>query len=319
MQLDERRRAVVVAYAFKPHHTLARDVRAIVCRQIDRAEHELIAIGDARSDRALHDARRHLKKILALLRLVKPAIAQEYSRFSGPVRRACLMLAPLADAEALVGTASGQAASRHPGIDAASASAVRAALRRQQADADRKAAFRRVRTRAARLLALERSRVERWAAPLGGFESLAPGLARSMRRTRRAMARADSCRRQEAFHTWRRRVKDLWFQVRLVEGCCPHRLLPMRRRLERLDGLLGDYHNIVLLEAFLREGSCLAREDTARCLRNLRQRRTRLGHRALALGTVVLRDRPGAFVQWVASRWQAHPRAARGEAACRTA
>ncbi len=52
------------------------------------------------------------------------------------------------------------------------------------------------------------------------------------------------------FHRWRRRVKDHWYQLRLLEAI--HPALSLRiRGLKRLESLLGSDHNLVVLRALL--------------------------------------------------------------------
>ncbi|MGE3958710.1 MAG: CHAD domain-containing protein [Vicinamibacterales bacterium] len=299
-----------MSYCFKPHHPLARDARAIIARQLARAERELVTVGDARSDRAVHDARRHLKKILALLRLLKPVLGRDFERASRPVRRASAMLAPVADAEALVGaTGVLGVRQRQPAI-AQARQTIQEALRAHEADTGRRANFQRLLPRVLRLLAVERPRLDAWSLDVDGFDAIAPGLERSVRRTQQAMVRAARHPRAGAFHAWRRRVKDLWFQVRLVERRCGFGLDASRRALEALDGLLGRYHNMVLLERVLVRHPCLSRNDTADCLRTIHRRRRALGRRALSLGVAVLHDSPETFVARVRHLWRTAPAAA---------
>ena len=54
------------------------------------------------------------------------------------------------------------------------------------------------------------------------------------------------------FHEWRRRVKNHWYQMRLVEGINgkAHRRV---RRLKQLQEWLGDDHNLVVLRSAILE------------------------------------------------------------------
>ena len=59
-------------------------------------------------------------------------------------------------------------------------------------------------------------------------------------------------------------MKNHWFHVRLVSGRCGYRSQPYQRQLEALDGILGEYHNLVLLHEVLVSDSTLAQRGRAR-------------------------------------------------------
>ena len=61
-----------MGFRLKTGQAVSSEVRRIVLRQLDRAVDELTAIGDPESDEAIHDARRRVKKIRAIIRLVRP-------------------------------------------------------------------------------------------------------------------------------------------------------------------------------------------------------------------------------------------------------
>jgi predicted secreted Zn-dependent protease len=68
-----------MAFRLKPGRSVASEIRRIVLRQIEAATVGLKAIGDPESDEAVHDARRRVKKIRAVIRLVRPAQATRYA------------------------------------------------------------------------------------------------------------------------------------------------------------------------------------------------------------------------------------------------
>jgi hypothetical protein len=64
------------------------------------------------------------------------------------------------------------------------------------------------------------------------------------------MARAEKRQRAADFHAWRKQVKALWYELRLLEGSAP-RVRPDVQALHRAEEWLGDEHNVVVLCAEL--------------------------------------------------------------------
>jgi hypothetical protein len=87
-------------------------------------------------------------------------------------------------------------------------------------------------------------------------------------------------------------------------------LIGDQRRLEALDGCLGEYHNVVLLEKILITEALVPRHPTACGLRLLRRYQAELRGRAASLGRQVLDETPADFVRRV-KRLSHSPRAAR--------
>jgi hypothetical protein len=119
------------------------------------------------------------------------------------------------------------------------------------------------------------------------------------------MRRAHDSPTTPAFGTWRRRVKDFWFQVRLVEGCTGGAFVEDQHRLEQLDGVLGDIRNCALLAATLADGALDSRTDTAQCLRVVRRYRHDLHRQARALAPLAHSVTPRRFATGVERAW--HP------------
>lgn len=298
-----------MAYRFKPGRSLTTEIRRIADKQLRLAIRQLRTIGNPRADEIVHEARRHVKKVRALVRLMRPALGDAYDGSNRRLRVAGRLLAPVADGEAVVDTLN-RVAKAYPAVPHRTVATVRSALLDREARIDRKARLDRVLPRAAAVLQSERQRIAGW--PLGarGCDAVAPGLKRSVRRFRRAAARAAAEPTAEHYHVWRRRTKDLWLQVRLLEGRCANKLRGDERRLDALDGCLGEHHNVVLLERILMSEPVVSRRETARCLHTLRRYQVDLRRRAARLGGALTDETPRQFVRRVKRLWQRARRAA---------
>ena len=60
------------------------------------------------------------------------------------------------------------------------------------------------------------------------------------------MARARKSQRAVDFHEWRKQIKALWYELRLVEGSGP-RIRRDVTALHRAEAWLGNEHNVVVL------------------------------------------------------------------------
>ncbi len=79
-----------------------------------------------------------------------------------------------------------------------------------------------------------RPRVTGWPIADEGFPALRQGLKRTYKQGRNSMARAQAEPSVENFHEWRKRVKDLWYQMRLLESVWPAMLKSLANELEKL-------------------------------------------------------------------------------------
>lgn len=108
--------------------------------------------------------------------------------------------------------------------------------------------------------------------------SLERGFARLWRRMRRAYRNAYAEPSTENFHTLRKRVKDCFYAVCLLEPLHRHRLSRLKRRLDRLADQLGLEHDLAFLAERLRGDQRLPAEISTRLLEHIADRRERLRH-----------------------------------------
>jgi len=293
-----------VAFRLKQGASISAEVRRIVLRQLEVAISELHTVGDPQSDEAVHDARRRVKKIRAIIRLVRPVLDKDSRAVDRDLSTVSRLLAPVADGQGVIETLDELARRYGKVLPKPALAHARARVVRNSQRADHRASARGIIDLARGTLRSERRRIKHWRVGAEGFRAIAPGLEDSYRRARLMMIAAWSRPKPSHFHSWRRYVKDHWFHVRLLEGRCGYHLVAYERRIEALDGILGEYHNVILLRDMLVADRSLSRDEVARCLRVAARYQRLLRRHAETLGVRVFTERPRRFVRRVRRLWR---------------
>lgn len=293
------------AYALRREESAADGLRRVARGRIEKAARRLEGVGEEEIADAIHGARKDLKKVRAVLRLLREELGPK--RFKAENRRyrdAGRMLAESRDAEVKLQTL--RALAEHAGPRFPStAQAWRQAL---EADRDRVAAAhgegaaRLERARAA----LEEAGVgiSRWSIANDSWRLLEPGLDRTYRDGREALRRAQAEGSAENVHEFRKRAKDLWYQLRLLQGAWPGLLGPTAEQAHTLADRLGDHHDLAVLAEDLGERGELAssREDFEALIE---ARQAELLTQALDLGERLYAEKPKRFRRRLRAYWRA--------------
>jgi CHAD domain-containing protein len=264
--------------------------------------------GSASAEHTVHETRKTLKRLRALVALLREELgAKHYARENAALRDCARRLAGARDAEAMVGTLDGLL-ERHP-ERLAHSPGVRAL--RAQLLAERDAATASgigdpvLRAAVAGELRAVRARAERWELRRRGFKLLAPGLQRLYRRGRRGLRTARRRGSVEALHAWRKRVKDLRYVAETLDrggksgAGGSKRVRRVAQRADRLGEMLGEEHDLALLEGGVRERSrhfAGERRTRKRLLQLIARRRRVLRKRALREGERLYQHPPRRFV-----------------------
>jgi hypothetical protein len=279
-----------VTYRLRAGEPLAAEVRRVAAAELLAAIKELRSVGSEGAERAVHRARRHIKKTHALFRLVRPSLTQRHRASHRRLNLLEQLLARLADTEAAV-EALNRIVDAYPDeVSAHLLHTARSALVRRCRQADRHAAATGVLAECLNLLRTQRARVRLWRFSADGLQALEPGLRRSVRRSRKAMLDARARPTGDHFYRWRRRVKNHWLQVRLLEGLCSDRLAEVEEALETLDGTLAEYNDCRILQRTLGRLRTLSRRDRTHLLVLARRYSADRRRRALHLGAGLYRQ-----------------------------
>ncbi len=84
---------------------------------------------------------------------------------------------------------------------------------------------------------------------------LLEGFSKTYKQARHNMRAAYRTASPNVFHVWRKSVKYHYYQLCLLQRAWPAVLMPMSREAKALADLLGDEHDLTILEAALREDS----------------------------------------------------------------
>lgn len=294
-----------MSYRLKPDRSVADELRRIMRKQLDLAVADVHAEGGEPSPQAVHEARRHVKKARAALRLCRGALGKQYKTSNRRLRRAARLLAPIADREAVGRAFDELARSQASALAPAAVETIRRGLLDLQTATSQQATDRKVPTRAVRQL--EKAGRDIRECTIGGdqFDLVAPAFARTLQRGQAAMAKALARPNARRYHAWRRRAKDHWLQVRLLNDRCGGVLSEDASRLAQLDASLGACHDLTMLASLPSVRRAVGRSEAAVVLRLIRRERTKHRQMAAALGAALYAETPQASVQRVALAWRA--------------
>jgi CHAD domain-containing protein len=283
-------------FRFKKSEFPAKALRR-VCRE--RVEVALDCLRQPGHPAAVHGARKEIKKLRALFRLVRGEMsAGAYRKGVKALRAAADCLAATRDARVMLKAFRklvGPAAPKFAGLERALEKHARREARR----------FRKERSVAAagRWLRKTHRRVNRLGIKLTGWAAIQPGLKLSYQRGRNACRLAQRKPAAENFHEWRRDVKDLWYYFCLLEPVCPAATRGAADALERLGELLGEDHDLFLLGKFAAADAAAEAKPVKALNRLIGARQRRLRAAALKLGARLYAEAPAAFCRRL-GRWR---------------
>ncbi len=300
-------------------------LRRVVVGQLDLAIELLEAYPGKSGEHTVHETRKALKRARALVRLLRDELDDKrFARANTQLRDCARQLAGARDAtvmlEALDGVVKRDPALRDadgPGagraLRADGPSAVRALRAELMAERDSASVPVEVARQVAAELWTVRAQVATW--DLSGRKRassklLASGLEGLYRQGRRRMRRARRRRRDiAAMHAWRKSAKDLRYVAETLERSDARhprkparRLKRVARRADRLAEMLGEEHDLALLEQRVRAHAKrrgLGKRAHRDLSRAIERRRKRLRKRALREGGRLYEHKPRRFVRRV--------------------
>jgi hypothetical protein len=291
-------------YRLKINEPIAEGMSRVALEQVDMAQTRLSRRTDVAV--AIHDTRRCLKRLRALLRLVRPALPEatyrrEARRLAGIGRMLAgardqhVMQQTLAKLEGRIGALSKRVGKQ---LGRRTANGARSGANRSSAAERRQA-----------LEALEKTRAffQQVAKREITLEHLTQGLERPYRRARRAFREAYETPTDEAFHEWRKSVQQHWRHMQLLSRAWPDVMEGRAREAKELSRLLGDDHDLHVLRTFVAAlgAGMLSAEERQSFSAGCRLLQGELRARARPRGARLFAEPAGGLAKRVGSYWRA--------------
>ncbi len=292
-KLSRRTRiAAFMSYCLKTDATLPAGIRRIAREELESALCEINGVTAGRQARAVHEARKHIKKARALLRLVREEIGKEIFKeenrrlrdvarsFAGS-RDSRVQLQVLEQLRDQIGP-EGMAFPRSVAVLQRKIEAAAEFFGPRQGDA---------------LTTLQQmcDRIEGWPLENLGIDDLCCALKDAYRRARKCFRAVRAEPTAENFHALRKRVKDIWYQARILQNLNRTVLSELAEAARTLGQQLGDLHDLASFRGWLEGGDDSPEEERAILLGLTQTRERELERSALDLGARFFVEKPAAF------------------------
>ena len=239
-----------MAYRFKVSESFDDGVRRIGLEQIDRA---LTALNGGTPAQSVHDTRKALKRIRALLRLARPGLGSHtYAGENARYRDIGRLLSGARDRHVLLQTA-GKFKAEAAGRAKTAFSAVQALLEEQTVPT---AAGGEASAVADAIGALSHARVAmaRLEFKSDGYSVAWEGIERTYKQAIDTFEQAYENCDDEAMHEWRKRVQHHWRHMALFRDAWPEMTLVRVQAAKDISEMLGEDHDISVMLAAVDEG-----------------------------------------------------------------
>jgi CHAD domain-containing protein len=293
-----------MAFCFRKRESVSKAIPRLACGRIEDA---LECLKECDRAEAIHCARKDIKKVRAVLRLVRTQIRKkDYRRITELLREAADHLAAPRDAYVKARTLRNLMRHFKGQLAPGALRHVRAELRSSHNEEVKRFAKQKTVKSVERLMRRVAKELDRLQVSGNGWKALCPGVKTAYSGGQRAYQTVLKGSSAESFHNWRKWAKDLWYQVCLLRPVWPEQMDATARELETLGEHLGDDHDLAVLQQAV-EAKCAGAENT-RELETLKalidERQRELRGLALAIGSRFYAEKPSAFCDRLAGYWR---------------
>ncbi|MCE0524029.1 MAG: CHAD domain-containing protein [Methylacidiphilales bacterium] len=243
-----------LTYAFLPHEEIRRGFVRIL-GEIPACGRDLARRSRKPAGELIHEGRLLIKRMRALLWFARDAVGfAAYAHARAQLRSAAALLSDQRDLGVTRATLEQLA---RKVLNPRDRTAVRQVARRLVGKATAGGvsakALREELHKAMTILDRSADEIQRSATDRAAWPSPSERLAKAFRATRQAGKRARRTGKDTDFHEWRKKAKRLLYQLELTQPEPGRQMARVKKRVEKLQSILGDYHDGVVAGSRLRQ------------------------------------------------------------------
>ncbi|MBT8378780.1 MAG: CHAD domain-containing protein [Ignavibacteria bacterium] len=238
-----------MSYRLENNETLSFGLKRIILERIDKSIFDISKESGVKNEE-IHDARKNFKKIRTVLRLVRTKLGNEYFQSENTFYRdAGRTLSALRDSTVLIFTFDKLIKNLDFDYEKLDFSSFKnfLATRHEQISTSTGTSDGVINTLSTELL-LARSRIFDYPFSGDNFKLVYHDLQRIYEKGQVQMRKVLEDAIKENVHEWRKRVKDLWYAMRILSNIWPEIMSPLVEMLGKLSDILGDANDLFLLK-----------------------------------------------------------------------
>jgi CHAD domain-containing protein len=292
-----------MAFCFKRKEPVRKGIRRLATERIESA---LDCLKDVRRAEAVHEVRKDIKKVRAILKLARPDMPKkDYRHQTEILRKAASELAATRDAY-VKGSAFEHLSDHFDGqLRPRRVRQLRKAFAGDLAKAQKQFTKKKLTVKVKQALQRIHKQLDDVEFTAKGWKAIRPGLTTAYTCGRRDYDNASATPSPEHLHEWRKRVKELWYQLRILQPICPEDLDPLAEEFKDLGECLGHDHDLFLLQQALEEdhGLGLPAADRLMVTSLIEKRQRELRLTAMEKGARLYAEKPADFCARLARQW----------------
>lgn len=295
-------------YRFEIGNNTEHEIKRIMLERFDQSI-DRFNEDDVNLDEAIHQLRKNMKKVRGALRLVRDVIGKnQYKEMNVAARDIARLGAQLRESNVRIETMNKLNAHFNQEITGQFYPAITHKLKIEHNNLkSRLTEQENISKQIVQQLNEVKMDMEKLSIPEEGFDAFNDGLKRVYKRGLKAMKKVHIESTTENHHEWRKRVKYLWYQLRILKNSWPEGLKGYINELHELSNYLGDDHDLYDLRKKLHSNSYFAKNEM-----DIKQLDVLIDnfsnekrYAARILGEKIYAEKKKAFVNRIKTYWEA--------------